>query len=289
MLHHLKSKSVLTALIFMGAASHAVAGYQFAPPHCDYLSRSFPIVLNASDTGKATFLYNIIYVLNEKEAVFPLPPATGTAPVIHTNDSSQVKCQDTTCYSADYWTKPGHSGKVSQYSAIVKDADYRRSRIYSVSGTLGPGRANSDAIVWIPSRNLRLLTIEVFNKDAQGGHNVNEDYTRPLLIQYQRSKHETVAGDMVGSLHYRGVTTPVITSQPHRRVGSAYLPQNINMIDFSSLNVTLDGHQHAASHPGGVEPHAEVISYTEAPRSARFSSADIKTVKTYISRCAVKR
>jgi len=289
MLHHLKSTSVMAGLIFMGAAGDAVAGYRFAPPHCDYLSRSFPIILNASDAGKATFLYNIIYVLNEKEEVFPLPPATNGAPVIHTNDSSQVKCLDTTCYAADYWTKPGHMGKVSQYGAIVKEADYRSSHIYSVSGSLSAGRASSNAIVWIPSRNLRLLTIEVFNKDAQGGHNVNDDYTRPLLIQYQRSRHETVAGDMVGSLHYRDVATPVITSQPHHKVGPAYLPENINMIDFSSLNVTLDGNQHAASHPGGVEPHAEVVSYTEAPRSSHFSLADIKTVKAYISRCAVKR
>ncbi|WP_238082811.1 MULTISPECIES: hypothetical protein [Pseudescherichia] len=289
MLYHLKKTSVVMGLIFMGAAGNAVAGYQFSPPHCDYLSRSFPIILNISNAGKATFLYNIIYVLNEKEEVFPPASEANGAPVIHTNDSSQVKCLDTTCYAADYWTKPGHMGKVSQYSTIVKDADYRRSHIYSVSGALTSGRASSDVIVWIPSRNLRQLTIEVFNKDAQGGHNVNDGYTRPLLIQYQRSRHEAVAGDMVGSLHYRDVATPAITAQPHHKVGPAYLPENINMIDFSSLNVTLDGHQHAASHPGGVEPHAEVISYTEAPHSAHFSSADIKTVKAYISRCAVKR
>jgi len=289
MLHYLKSTSVVVGLICMGAAGNTVAGYQFAPPHCDYLSRSFPIVLNASNTGKATFLYNIIYVLNEKEEVFPVSPTPATAPVIYTNDSSQIKCLDTTCYAADYWSKPRHKGKVSQYNAIARDAAYRNSHIYSVSGELNPGRSSSDILVWIPSRNLRLLTIEVFNKDAQGGHNVNDDYTRPLLIQYARNLRETVAGDMVGSLRYRGVATPVITSQPHRDVGPAYLPENINMIDFASLTVTLNGNKHAASNPSGVEPRAEVVSYTQAPRSSRFSSADIRTVKAYISRCSIKR
>lgn len=289
MLHNFKKTSIVASLLSLGAVGNAVAGYQFAPPDCDYLSRSFPIVLKANEVGKATFLYNIIYMLNEKEEVFPVAPVTGTAPIIHTNDSSQIKCLDTTCYAADYWSKPGHLGKISLYNAIIRDADYRHSHIYSVSGELNPERSSSDAIVWIPSRNLRLLTIEVFNKDAHGGHNVNDDYTRPLLIQYARHLHETVAGDMVGSLHYRSVATPVITSQPHHDVGPAYLPENINMIDFASLTVTLNGNKHAASNPGGVEPRAEIVSYTQAPRSSRFSSADIKTVKAYISRCSVKR
>lgn len=289
MLHNFKSILLVTSLISLGAAGSAVAGYHFAPPRCDYLSRSFPIVLKANEAGKAAFLYNIIYVLNEKEEVFPVSPTPATAPVIYTNNSSQIKCLDTTCYEADYWSKPRHMGKVSQYNAIARDADYRNSHIYSVSGELNPGRSSSDAIVWIPSRNLRLLTIEVFNKDALGGHNVNDDYTRPLLIQYARNLRETVAGDMVGSLRYRGAATPVITSQPHRDVGPAYLPENINMIDFASLTVTLNGNKHAASNPSGVEPRAEVVSYTQAPRSSRFSSADIRTVKAYISRCSIKR
>lgn len=289
MFHNFKNTLIVAGLFFIGAEGNAVAGYKFAPPDCDYLSRSFPVVLKANEVGKATFLYNIIYVLNQKEEVFPVAPTPGTAPVISTNDSSQIKCLDTTCYDADYWSKPGHMGKVSQYGAIARDAAYRNSHIYSVSGELNPGRSGSDALVWIPSRNLRLLAIEVFNKDADGGHNVNDDYTRPLLIQYTRNLHETVAGDMVGSLRYRGVATPVITSQPHRDVGPAYLPENINMIDFASLTVTLNGNKHAASNPGGVEPRAEIVSYTQAPRSSRFSSADIKTVKAYISRCSVKR
>lgn len=289
MLSNFRGTLIAASLIFISTGGSAVAGYTFAPPRCDYLSRSFPIVLKASDAGKATFLYNIIYVLNGKEEVFPVSPATGTAPVIHTNDSNDIKCLDTTCYAADYWSKPGSMGKVSLYHAIVKDADYRNSRIYSVSGELRPGRSSNDEIVWIPSRNLRLLTIEVFNKDAHGGHNVNDDYTRPLLIQYGRSTRETVAGDMVGSLRYRGVATPVNTSQPHRYVGPAYLPENINMIDFASMTITLNGNKQAAANPGGVEPYAEIVSYTQAPRSARFSSADIKTVKTYLSRCSIKR
>lgn len=289
MLHNFKKTLTVAGLVLIAAGGNAIAGYKFAPPRCDYLSRSFPVVLKANDAEKATFLYNIIYVLNEKEEVFPVSPTMGKAPVIRANDSSQIKCLDTTCYAADYWSKPGHLGTVSQYSAIVKDADYRNSHIYSVSGELGPGRSNSDAIVWIPSRNLRLLTVEVFNKDARGGHNVNNAYTRPLFIQYGRSTRETVAGDMVGSLRYRGVATPVITSQPHREVGLAHLPENINMIDFSSLTITLNGNKHVASNPGGVEPYAEVVSYTQAPRSSRFSAADIKTVKTYISHCSVKR
>lgn len=289
MLYNFNKKLILAGLVFIGAESSAVAGYKFAPPRCDYLSRPFPIVLKAKDAGKATFLYNIIYALKENEEVFPLSPTAGATPVIYTNDSSQIKCLDTSCYTADEWSKAERMGKVSLYNAIARDADYRNSHIYSVSGELSPGRGSSGALVWIPSRNLRLLTIEVFNRDAQGGHNVNEEYTRPLLIQYRRSTHEAVAGDMVGSLRYRGVATPVITSQPHRYVGPAYLPATINMIDFSALNVTLDGDRHAASSPGSVAPYAKVVSYTQAPRSARFSAADIKTVKAYISRCSIKR
>jgi len=289
MLYSLKKAAVIASLLSIGLTGEAIAGYRFAPPKCDYLSRAFPLFLKSVASDKTTYLYNIIYVLNDDEEVYPLSATATTSPTIYSDSSRQIKCRDTSCYAADYWSKPGHSGQVSLYSSIAHDAQYRNSHIYSVSGELGPGRFASDQIVWIPSRNLRLLTIEIFNKDASGGHNINEAYTRPLLIQYQRSAKAAVAGDMVGSLSYRGIATPAVTSQLHSYIGSSYLPENINMIDFANMTITLDGNKRANSNPGSVEPHATIISYTQAPRSSRFSSADINTVKEYISRCAVKR
>lgn len=289
MLLNLKKSLFFAALLFIVGEGYANASYSFAPPPCDYLSRSFPIVLKSVASDKSTYLFNIIYVIDKREDVFPVSSVASAAPAINTDNSSQIKCLDTSCYAEDFWSKPAHPGMVSQYRTIANDSEYKKNHIYSISGELGPGHASSNEIVWIPSRNLRLLTVEVFNANARGGHNVDEGYTRPLLIQYRRSAHETVSGDMVGSLTYRGLNTPVVTFQPHSVVGLSYLPEQINMIDFASMAITLNGSRHPAANPGGVEPHAEVISYTHAPRASRFSSADINTVKAYLSRCAIKR
>ncbi|WP_144817490.1 hypothetical protein [Enterobacter sp. DE0047] len=289
MQYNLKGAAVAASLLFINLTGTATAGYRFAPPKCDYLSRPFPLYLKSVASEKTSYLYNIIYVLHHDEDIFPTFAPAGSSPVIHTDNSSQIKCLNTSCYSDDYWSKPGHPGQISLYNAIANDAGYRNSHIYSISGELGPGHSASDQILWIPSRNLRLLTIEIFNKSAAGGQSGNERYTRPLLIQYQRSTDATVAGDMNGSLNYRGVATPAITFQPQSYVGSSFLPKNINMIDFAYMNITLDGQKRADSRPSGITPHAEVVSYTQAPRSSRLSPADIRTVKEYISRCSIER
>ncbi len=278
----------LTSLLYISLAGGASAGYRFAPPRCDYLSRPFPLYLNSVGSENSAYLYNIIYVLHHDEDVFPVSAPADTAPSIVTDSSSQIKCLDPSCYSDARWSMPGRQGKVSRYSAIANDSAYSDSHIYSISGELGPGHAGSKQAVWIPSRNLRLLTIEIFNKNVSGSRSGNERYTRPLLIQYQRSTHAVVAGDMTGSLHYRGSATPAITFQSQSAVRASNLPENINMIDFAYMTITLEGKRRADSRPDGVVPHAEVVSYTRAPRSAHFTSADIRAVKEYLSRCAVE-
>lgn len=282
-------QGTLAFLLFISLAGGASAGYRFAPPNCDYLSRPFPLYLKSVASENSSYLYNIIYVLHHDEDVFPVSAPADTAPSIVTDSSSQIKCLDPSCYRDARWSTPGRQGKLSLYNAIANDAGYRDSHIYSISGELGPGRAESEQAVWIPSRNLRLLTIEIFNKNVSGSHSGNEKYTRPLLIQYQRSTHAVVAGDMTGSLYYRESATPAITFQPQSDVGSSNLPENINMIDFAYMTITLDGKRRADSRPDGVVPRAEVVSYIRAPRSSHFTSADIRTVKEYISRCAIGR